>query len=292
MTADVIIIGGGPAGVSCALQLKRYGMEPLVIEKERIGGLLWNASIIENYPGFPDGIRSELFIRKLEEHIGTAAVVTRFENVERSEWSKKAGFQVFTDKNIYESPCLVVASGTSPVTPYQVPRVLSGTIFYDIRYMPAVSDKKIGIIGAGDAAFDYALNLAGKGNRLYIFNRGSGIRALPLLISRAEVQKNITYHPNHIFRSLKKPERTTTLSVIFDVDNLETAYQVDYLIFATGRTPATGFLGPSIRNNMKSLINSKKLLLIGDAKGGRYRQAAIAAGEGIKAAMIIFHEGN
>ena len=55
-TNDVIIIGAGPAGVAAAIQLKRSGLKPIVFEKDRIGGLLANANLVENYPGFPDGL--------------------------------------------------------------------------------------------------------------------------------------------------------------------------------------------------------------------------------------------
>ena len=54
---DIIIIGAGPAGSTAAIQLKRYGIPFLLIEKERVGGLLWNANLVENYPGFPAGVK-------------------------------------------------------------------------------------------------------------------------------------------------------------------------------------------------------------------------------------------
>ena len=53
---EVIIVGAGPAGLATALQLERYGIKPLVVEKEHLGGLLHNANLVENYPGFPGGI--------------------------------------------------------------------------------------------------------------------------------------------------------------------------------------------------------------------------------------------
>ena len=59
MVRDVVIVGAGPAGISAAVYLQRIGLEPLVLEKDRIGGLLLNANLVENYPGFPDGITGE-----------------------------------------------------------------------------------------------------------------------------------------------------------------------------------------------------------------------------------------
>ena len=64
----VIIIGAGPAGIACAVQLRRYGIDCVILEKGRIGGLLHSAGLIENYPGFPAGIKAEKLIDLLEKH--------------------------------------------------------------------------------------------------------------------------------------------------------------------------------------------------------------------------------
>ena len=67
----VAIIGAGPAGISSAIQLKRFGIDPIVFESDQIGGLLHNANLVENYPGFPDGISGEklcmLFIEQFNK---------------------------------------------------------------------------------------------------------------------------------------------------------------------------------------------------------------------------------
>jgi len=60
---NVIIIGAGPAGIACAIQLKRYNINTIVLEKDKIGGLLKNANLVENYPGFPNGINGEKFVQ-------------------------------------------------------------------------------------------------------------------------------------------------------------------------------------------------------------------------------------
>ncbi|RLD33504.1 MAG: NAD(P)/FAD-dependent oxidoreductase, partial [Bacteroidetes bacterium] len=73
---QVIIIGGGPAGVACAVQLKRYGIDPLLLEKNSIGGLVRNAWRLDNYPGFPDGISGEEMVEKLEAHLNRFEIRT------------------------------------------------------------------------------------------------------------------------------------------------------------------------------------------------------------------------
>ena len=72
MSAErVLIVGGGPAGMMTAIQLKRFGLDPVLFEANRMGGLLWNANLVENYPGFPGGIPGPQlvarFVRQFED---------------------------------------------------------------------------------------------------------------------------------------------------------------------------------------------------------------------------------
>ena len=66
---EVIIIGGGPAGIACAVQLKRYGIDPLIFEKDSVGGLVRNAWRLDNYVGYPSGIGGLKFVEELQKHI-------------------------------------------------------------------------------------------------------------------------------------------------------------------------------------------------------------------------------
>ncbi len=66
---EVIIIGAGPAGMTAAIQLKRYGIPFVLLEKERVGGLLWNANLVENYPGFPAGVSGPRLVGLIEKQM-------------------------------------------------------------------------------------------------------------------------------------------------------------------------------------------------------------------------------
>lgn len=288
--ADVIIIGAGPAGVSCAMQLKRHGIEPLLIEKGKVGGLLHNASEIENLPGFPESITAEKLIAKLEAHLEVTGIHPVQSEV-TSVIFEAGSFKVNTHIGAFSSSLLVIATGTVPIFPKPFSEELP-YIIADISHIKEVARKDIAIIGAGDAAFDYALQLAEKDNTISIFNRGSQIRALPLLKERADSKRNVNYYENYRVSDIDTNIGTNSLSVSFHVENSTVKYNFDYLIFATGRIPAVSFLDKSVIDNKDDLISAGKLFFIGDVKGGRYRQAAIAAGEGIKIAMIISNEGN
>ena len=79
-----IIIGAGPAGLGTAIQLKRYGISPLVLERESIGGLLRNANLVENYPGFPAGIPGVELVQLLKKHARASGVEVILAEVKRS----------------------------------------------------------------------------------------------------------------------------------------------------------------------------------------------------------------
>jgi len=127
--AEVAIIGAGPAGIAAAVQLKRYGIEPLVFEKGRIGGLLWNANLVENYPGFPEGISGPELVGKLEAQLRKASIDVIYEEVVRLE----EGFGLKTEGGSYTADIVVVASGTEPRRfPGRISEEVEGRVFYEV----------------------------------------------------------------------------------------------------------------------------------------------------------------
>ncbi len=281
---DVIIIGAGPAGIAAAIQLRRYGIEPLIFEKNLIGGLLKNADIVENYPGFPNGISGRKLIAALKKHLGDSDQLC-FEDVIELDFEDNLFSAISTGRTI-RSRIAIVASGTAPVefVNIPIPDELNDRIFYEIYPILKEKGKKIAIVGAGDAAFDYGLNL-GKNNKIVILNRGNKVRCLPILRERAEVSDNIDYLENTKVSSISM-STDDRLSITWVRDGNEFEIQADYLVFAIGRIPATRFFLNRLNDNRDRLENDGLLYMIGDVNN-LYRQTAIAAGEGIKAAMKI-----
>lgn len=282
---SIIIIGGGPAGTACAIQLKRYDISALLIEKSEIGGLLINANRVENYLGFPDGISGEGLIKKIQTHYKKNEIETCFENVVSLEYIEN-NFIVRTEKNKYFSEIVVIASGTKPkiFENQKIPRSIINKVFYEIKNIRRSQNQTIGIIGAGDAAFDYALNLS-KYNKVIIFNKNKTIKCLPLLFRQSLNSTNITYLENRKLIRLSESEKGIRAKFIFF--NKDEGYLLDYIIFAIGREPELDFLHSSVINCYDELLKNKKLFVIGDVKNGITRQMSIAAGDGVKTAMII-----
>jgi len=282
----VIIIGAGPAGLITALQLKRFGIPALCFEGGRIGGLLHNANLVENYLGFPRGISGPALVKVFEKQAQNIGVEILFEKILSLDHDGEK-FEVTTNKAKYQSQIAVVASGTKPRTFAKgfIPAEARKRVFYEVYPLLGEQGRDILIVGAGDAAFDYALNLA-RENRVTILNRGTQIRALGLLQERARKNANIVYHEKaQVERISLLGEGRLTVEITHR-DDVEIT-EADFMLGAIGRTPRLGFLSPNLEEKEAGLMKRGILHYVGDVKNGIYRQTAIAVGDGLRAAMKI-----
>jgi thioredoxin reductase len=284
---DVIIIGAGPGGLATALQLKRYGINPLVFEQEQIGGLLHNANLIENYPGFPGGIPGPELVQLFIDQVHDLSVKIAHAKVEELNYLENK-FRVSTPQQVYQAQIIVIASGTKPrlFSDIEIPVDLQDRVFFEVYPLLDLHGQSIAIIGAGDAAFDYALNL-GKNNDILILNRGEQISCLPLLRERAGRSPRIQYFQNTRISQLSMtPDRKMALECSTPTGH--DILKVDSLVGAIGRDPQLDFVSGQFAEKALQLEDSGDLYYVGDVVNGLYRQTAIAVGDGILTAMKIY----
>ncbi len=387
----VVIIGGGPAGLAAAIQLQRYGIPSILLEKERLGGLLWSANLVENYPGFPAGVHGPKLAQLIERQarrIGvpivrecvlrvailgdeiTALVKTEGQFALRTpvsfggnflrvanpgsemitnqsalrtpvgfggdlpeadndtaggtdvaaprkpdaqeqstlrsatisdgnlpeegygaaggmiaatpdKPSQKSQFIVQTNEHEYRAAYVLVASGTKPrPLPFPIPPECAPNVHSDVGPLLRESGKQIVIVGAGDAAFDYALNLTKNRNCVTILNRGRNVKCLGLLWERARANPAIVYRAECPVSGVEAGETAGRLRIRCEAGE---SLEADALLFAIGRVPQVDFLSTELFTRVHP-----GLYFVGDVKNGLYRQAAIAAGDGLGAAMAIY----
>jgi thioredoxin reductase (NADPH) len=285
---EVLIIGAGPAGIAAAIQLKRYNIEPLILEQNEIGGLLRNAHLIENYPGFPKGISGIELVELFQKQLKDAGVEVSFEAILELDY-RDGSFYIKTNRQEIEAITVVIATGTKPckLTNVKIADDIQSRIFYDIHSILYIKKKNIAIIGAGDAAFDYALNLTHK-NEVIIINRSTDIKCLPLLWERSMKSESITYINNMTVKEILKKDRHALIACIDNETKEEKQIEADHVIAAIGREPALDFLADSLKKSLETLIKMNKLYMVGDVRNGIYRQTAISVGDGIRVAMEIY----
>jgi len=269
MTYDCIVIGGGPAGILSAIQIKRAGFEVILIEKDEISGLLRNAKCVENYLGFPGGISGKKLVEIFKKQLKDLGI-----NIKKEEVLKVTGKKTFllkTAKNTYKARSIVLATGTVPKSANLKGEkgLIGKRIFFHPDDLPHLQKgKHILLLGGGDAAFDYAVNLSDSGHVPTII-APRGIKCLPLLQTEAKE------------RSIPIFEKVSPQTVFSDGKSIELIckkgkFTADYLLIAVGREP-----------QVLRCPKAQGVFLAGDVHTGIYRQIHIATGDALQAAMNV-----
>ncbi len=283
MLIPVVIIGAGPAGIMAAIQLKRSGIDFQLFEKNRIGGLLHEANRVENFPGIARGVAGKTLAARLKRQLSVAGIKIIKDEVRKLEY-RDGQFMIHAKKMAMKAAKIILACGTRPlpVGPPLDRLPPCGRIFSSVLPLLKCTQKTIVIIGGGDAAFDYALNLAGK-NQVHIVFRSGRPCALPLLLDRCRSHPHITIHENSPLLNVRTGIEAD--GIVLEAGNQEIFCQM--LLTAVGREPALYFLEPDLAMARAGLQAQKKLFIVGDTANGRFRQAVIAAADGLRAAMEI-----
>ena len=288
----VIILGCGPSSLSAAIQLMRANIQFLMIADE-MGGLIQNANLIENLIGFPDGISGKDFVSNMDETIKNYQVPVIFSKIVDVKFDKKKYWVTTHQRLTFNCEYLIIGTGTIPnhlQIPGEIEAYSKFLLFYELRRF---KDKReglsIAIVGGGDAAYDYAMNLGNSTNTIEILQRRKESSALPLLIKRVKEKQNIVVSSEVIVNAINVGENTLELEM--DSPDGPKFRKFDFIFVTIGRSPNISFLSPELRelllNGSESEWFDAKIWFIGDMKNKHHRQLAIAMGDGIKAAMDI-----
>lgn len=255
------IVGGGPAGISCALILSRYKIDVLLFEKREIGGLVINARRLDNIPGLTP-ISGKDFAVKLREDLKKNLITPIFENV-ISVQAK----QIKTDQNQhYEVDQVVLATGTKPVVIQEWDKYPN--LVYEWRDLPEQFDS-LAIYGAGDAAFDSGLYALDQNKKVCIFNRNQQIKALEIL------KEQFILRGGHYFPEEPVLEIQPSICGL-SIRTKNRIQSFDALLVSIGR-----------EKNIDLITSHDSPIQIGDLQNHPYRQASIAIGDGVKAGLMI-----
>ena len=289
MKKAVAIIGAGPAGLSASIQLSRSGVSHYLFERSQPGGLLRNGNLIGNYTGVYPPLSGSSLIRKMMDHFHSFSQEITNSTVAAVRYiTDPDGFELAAGGSVFRSDFIIAASGTKPVksrTGSGVSHRLSEFILYDIAALSGLSGKQVLIVGGGDCAFDYSLTLA-KSNHVEILNRTEKIKAIKVLREKVLGGKKIKYRPGTEILEITGGDQKPVKVKVTTGDAV--SYQeCDIIVFAIGRTPDDSYLSGIEPGVLQDLVKKGRIIYAGDIKNNGYRQAVIAAGNGIEAAMKI-----
>ncbi len=293
----VVILGAGPAGLTAAIYLARDGLNPLVITGDLVGGQLTLTSLVENFPGFPEGILGpelmDLF-RKQAERFGAELL---YDRVVRVDFGSQP-FKIFTESSLVEAEVVIIATGASArLLGLEAERRLMGRGVSVCATCDGAffRGKDVAVVGGGDSALEDALLLTNFANKVTVIHRRDRLRASLALQRRAFANPKISFKWNSVVEDILG-EKSVEGVVVRDVNSGEKeTLNVQGLFIAIGHEPNTEIFRGQIELDEKGYIVLKEgsmtsirgVFAAGDVHDHRYRQAITAAGFGCMAALDV-----
>lgn len=297
---DVLIIGGGPSGLSSAIYTSREDLSTLVLEKAVIGGLAAITDKIDNYPGFEEGVTGVDFADKLEKQALRFGTKMDFAEVSGIEQSSDTKLNVCTSEGDILAKAVLISTGSS-YKKLGVPgeeEYLSRGVHYCATCDGAFyRDKTLAVIGGGNSAVQEALFLTRFTSHIHLLVR-SEIRASDVLVK--ELNKAVEAGQITIHKNVGIKEIVGDGSHVTHVDGLQNGktakFNVDGVFIFIGLEPNTKFLKYTgveldergfVKTDSSLMTNIPGVFASGDVRSGATMQIASAAGEGATAALNI-----
>lgn len=294
---EIVIIGGGPAGLTAGLYASRAGLKALLLERGVFGGQMVNARVVENYPGFPEGISgSELgeLMRQQAEKFGLETLTTEVTGV-----SKGHPYQIFTTEGDVQAESIVIATGSE----YRKLGVAGEEEFLGrgVSYCATCDgfffrDKEVAVIGGGDTAITDALELTQHCRKVYVIHRRDQLRATKALQEKAFSQPKIQFVWNALVGEILGDEKVKALRLQNVKTREPSSLEVDGVFVAIGLKPNSQLFSSLVSLDEAGFIATDELMrtptpgvfAAGDVRHNSARQVITAAGDGATAARSAF----
>lgn len=294
-SVELVIIGGGPAGLTAAIYAGRGRVDTCVFLGMLPGGQPANTAGVDNFPGFPDGVAGGDLARRFQsqaERFGARIIPEEVTDVDFSE----PPFKIWASGRQYDAEAVIVATGA-------VPRRL-GVPGEDKFYGRGVSscatcdgffyrDKRVVVLGGGDSAVDEALFLTKFAERVTIVHRRDELRATKIYQERAFSNPKIDFIWNSVLEEVLGDQTVTGVRLHNVKTNERTMLKTDGVFIYIGMEPTSDLFTDWLDMDRRGYIVSDRhqhtnvpgVFVAGDVQDPYYRQVVIAAGTGAMAAM-------
>jgi thioredoxin reductase (NADPH) len=295
---DSIVIGSGPAGLTAALYMAREGLDTLVIEKGGIGGQIGTTTIVENFPGFVNGIPGAEFADRLAQQAQRFGVEI-LQAQEVNEISREGQYVCVTtsDGNSYGSKAVLLASGAS-YRRMNIPgeEELIGTNIHFCATCDGAfyRDKKVLVIGGGNSGFEEGLFLTRFASQVDIVEFAPQVKASQILRDKVASREDMHVTVNHAVKEFHGKHKLEEVVVEDRTSGEIKTWNYDGVFVFIGLTPNTDLVKGKVELDRGGFILADKMhtsmegvFTAGDVRSGSTKQAAAAAGEGATAALMI-----
>lgn len=292
---DVIIVGGGPAGLSAALYASRRGLKVLILSQD-IGGQASTTGNIENYPGFEmvDGLELMTKFQKQAEKYGAEVKLEEVQKIER----QADDFVLTSSTGRYEGHAVILAFGLTHKhlgVPGEEPLIGKGVVFCATCDAPLYRGKRVVVVGGGNSAMDAALLMRKLNAKVHVLNKNEAMRGERILVDRLQADPEIQQHFNVNVTRVLGSDRVTGI-VFADAAGQETTLEVDGIFVEIGFTVNSSLLTDLVEIDARKqiIINHDNgtsvpgLFAAGDVTTIEQKQVVISAGEGAKAALTAY----
>ena len=296
---DLIIVGGGPAGLTAGIYGARSGLRTLVLEMKTPGGRIADAAIIENYPGFPDGIRGSDLASKMRDHCEKAgAVIQSLERVVEMDLTGERKL-VKTEKGTYSAASVIIATGTKHrllEVPGEIEFQGRGVSYCAVCDGPLFKNKEVVVVGGGDCAAIDALFLSGLASSVKLVHRRSTLRAENALIEGMK-KNGVEFLLETEVREIKGDDNVRSVVLYNNKTGEVTEMEADGIFIEVGQAPNSeiaGKAGVELDKNGYIVVDARQRTNIegvyaaGDVTTCIHRQIGTAVGHGVIAAAEAY----
>jgi thioredoxin reductase (NADPH) len=292
---DVVIVGGGPAGLTAGIYATRFRLKSLLIERGATGGWIINAGVVENYPGFPDGVNG----LELADNMMKQAVKFGLETLT----TEVTGLELAVEKKMVQTPegdlttrAVIIAGGSDRMklnVPGEKEFTGRGVAYCAVCDGYFYRDVPVVVVGGGNAAVNEALELTKFASKITVIHRRDELRATPIVQERAFKHPKINFLWNTVVEAIEGDSKVGRLSLRNVKTEEKSTLDVAGIFVAVGQRPNTGYLkdvvllekNGTIITNEKMETNMPGIFAAGDIRANSIRQVAAAVGDGAVAAV-------